>query len=153
MDGGGKPETCVCSRLYVWVILRLANYGERLGARTTCKQIAARLIYASGGRPLPPPPVAMTERDKSRYTEGSVNIGGSVDATVGFTSREAGKLRLISVEPAKAKRGEVILLTEEVCPELEPASPAGTGGWRRLVLLHPLTYARVSVLSCTVVRD
>ncbi|GBP47828.1 hypothetical protein EVAR_79677_1 [Eumeta japonica] len=23
-------------------------------------------------------PVAMTERDKSRYTEGSVNIGGSV---------------------------------------------------------------------------
>ncbi|GBP10241.1 hypothetical protein EVAR_77632_1 [Eumeta japonica] len=25
-------------------------------------------------------PVAMTERDKSRFTEGSVNIGGSVDS-------------------------------------------------------------------------
>ncbi|GBP22547.1 hypothetical protein EVAR_84785_1 [Eumeta japonica] len=30
-------------------------------------------------------PVAMTERDKSRYTEGSVNIGGSVGIRIRFT--------------------------------------------------------------------
>ncbi|GBP48491.1 hypothetical protein EVAR_16160_1 [Eumeta japonica] len=37
-------------------------------------------ISSSSSSSLDLQPVAMTERDKSRYTEGSVNIGGSVDS-------------------------------------------------------------------------